>query len=192
MGNIVVTEFMSIDGVVEAPGGEPGYAHTGWVFPFEDEAQIDFKFNETRSADALLLGRKTYESFAAAWPAFEGEFGDVMNAMPKFVASTTLASADWNNSTVLKGDLAAAVLQVKRDIPGDILVPGSRSLVNWLKGRDLVDEYRLTVFPVVLGSGFRLFAETPDAHTLAFRGAHTLPNGTVTLTYRRQPREEPV
>ncbi|MPZ40515.1 MAG: dihydrofolate reductase [Rhizobiales bacterium] len=186
MGNVVVAEFVSIDGVVEAPGGEPGYPHTGWVAKFQSAAQIQYKFEEVLAHEALLLGRKTYESFAGAWPSYKGDFADKMNSMPKYVASTTLAKADWNNTTVLKGDAIRAVAQLKRELSGDMLVHGSRTLVNALKRHDLVDEYRLMVFPIVLGSGMRLFEDTEDATTLRLVDTHRLDNGTAVLTYRPQ------
>ncbi|MGH2599360.1 MAG: dihydrofolate reductase family protein, partial [Dehalococcoidia bacterium] len=134
--------------------------------------------------EALLLGRTTYEGFAEAWPPREGEFADKMNSMPKYVASTTLQKAEWNNSTVLKGDAMAAVAKLKQELAGDILVNGSRTLVNALKQHDLVDEYRLMVFPIILGSGMRLFDDTQDATTLKLVDTHPLANGAVVLTYR--------
>jgi dihydrofolate reductase len=184
MANIVVAEFVSIDGVMEAPGGEPGYRHTGWVAKFQDAAQIRYKLEETLAHEALLLGRKTYESFAGAWPTYTGPFADKMNSMPKYVASTTLKSAAWNNSTVLNGDAMTAVAQLKRQLNGDILVAGSRTLVNALKHHGLVDEYRLMVFPIVLGSGMRLFDDSEDATSLKLVDTHPLDNGAVVLTYR--------
>ncbi len=184
MGKVVVSEFMSLDGVVEAPGGEPGYRHSGWVAKLQDPAQFQYKLAEVLGHEALLIGRKTYESFAGAWPARTGEFADKMNRMPKYVASTTLKNPGWNNSTVLEGDVAAAVSKLKDRLRGDLLVAGSRSLVNTLKQHDLVDEYRLMVFPVVLGSGMRLFAEAADATALQLVDTHRLPTGTMILTYR--------
>lgn len=189
MAKIVVAEFVSIDGVMEAPGGEPGYRHTGWVTKFQDAAQIQYKYEETLAHEALLLGRKTYESFAAAWPSYKGAFADKMNSMPKYVASTTLTAADWNNTTVLKDDTMRAVAELKRRLAGDILVAGSRTLVNALKRHDLVDEYRLMVFPIVLGSGARLFDDSDDATTLKLIDTHPLANGAVALTYRLDRRQ---
>jgi dihydrofolate reductase len=183
-GKIVVSEFISLDGVMEAPGGEPGYRHTGWVAKFQNSSQIKYKLDEVRSHEALLLGRKTYESFAAAWPSVEGEFGDKMNSMPKYVASTTLDKAEWNNSTLINSDAMTAVAKIKEEITGDILVAGSRTLVNALKRHDLVNEFRLMVFPIVLGSGMRLFDETADASTFNLVGTHSLDNGAIVLTYR--------
>jgi dihydrofolate reductase len=183
-GKIVVSEFISLDGVMEAPGGEPGYRHTGWVAKFQNSSQIKYKLDEVRSHEALLLGRKTYEGFAAAWPSVEGEFGDKMNSMPKYVASTTLDKAEWNNSTLINSDAMTAVAKIKEEITGDILVAGSRTLVNALKRHDLVNEFRLMVFPIVLGSGMRLFDETADASTFKLVGTHSLDNGAIVLTYR--------
>jgi dihydrofolate reductase len=184
MGRIVVSEFVSLDGVVEAPGGEPGYRHTGWVAKFQHDEQIQWKFQEVLAHEALLLGRTTYESFAGAWPSYKGPFADRMNSMPKYVASTTLQKLDWNNAHLLQGDAMAAAARLKRELGGDILVHGSRTLANALKKHDLVDEYRLMVFPIILGSGMRLFEETPDAATLALIGTQSLRNGVAILTYR--------
>jgi dihydrofolate reductase len=184
MGKIVVSEFVSLDGVVEAPGGEPNYRHTGWVARFQDEAQIEWKMREVMAHEALLIGRVTYESFAGAWPNFEGPFADKMNAMLKYVASTTLKDPAWNNTHVLRGDAMAAVAKLKKELRGDILVHGSFTLANALKKHELVDEYRLMIFPIILGSGRRMFDETEDATTLELVGTESLKNGTAVLTYR--------
>jgi dihydrofolate reductase len=184
MARIVVSEFVSLDGVMQAPGGEPGYRHSGWVMKFPDPEQFKYKLAEVLAHEALLLGRKTYEGFAAAWPSRAGEFAEKMNGMPKFVASTTIEKAEWNNSTVLTGDVPAEVAKLKTRLNGDILVAGSRTLVDTLKQHDLIDEYRLMVFPIVLGGGMRLFGETADAVTLALVDTRTLGNGAVILTYR--------
>ena len=162
MGKVVVTEFVSLDGVMEDPGGAEGYEHGGWTFKFDRGADGDkFKLDELIAADAQLLGRRTYEGFARAWPSIEDEagFADKMNSMPKFVVSKTLKSADWTNSTVLDGDLVTEVSALKERFAGNILVAGSRELVQGLLRHDLVDELRLMVFPVTLGSGKRLFEE---------------------------------
>src|SRR5687768_4732783 len=160
---IVVTEFVSLDGVMEAPGGEPNFKYPGWSFEFErgDDGN-QFKLDETRSADALLIGRKTYESFAGAWPDREGEFADKFNTMPKYVVSSTLDNPDWNNTTVLKGDAAEEAAKLKEEIDGIIQVPGSLRLAQALFENDLVDELHLMVFPVVLGTGRRLFGEMSE------------------------------
>src|SRR5919108_3840797 len=163
MGRIIVTEFISLDGVVEDPGGAEDFKHGGWSFEFSRGEEGDkFKLDETMSSDALLLGRVTYEGFAKAWPDREDEFGfaDKFNTMPKYVLSRTLSDPTWNNTTVLDGDLREAVAQVKQAHDGEIVVHGSPTLVQGLLENDLVDELRLMVFPVVLGAGKRLFAET--------------------------------
>lgn len=184
MGKLVVSEFVSLDGVMEAPGGEPGHPHTGWVLRFQDEAQVQYKFEEVLAHEALLLGRVTYESFAGAWPAYKGEFADRMNEMPKFVASTTLTSLAWNNASLLEGDVPAAVAALKATLPGDILLNGSRTLAISLHEHGLVDEYRLMVFPIVLGSGAKLFADSPDAVQMSLTGVQQFAGGVVELRYR--------
>lgn len=189
MGRIVVTEFVSIDGVMEAPGGEPGYAHSGWVALFPDGGQFSYKLEEVLAAEALLLGRVTYESFAGAWPQRDDEagFAAKMNAMPKFVVSSTLGALEWNNSMLLSGDLTEAVTGLKERFDGDILVAGSRTLVHALMARDLVDEFRLMVFPVVLGSGRRIFPETPAKTVVGLAATRAFESGVVLQTYTRAP-----
>src|SRR5207248_6164940 len=165
MGRIVVTEFVSLDGVMEAPGGGEDFEHGGWTFEIErGEDGNRFKLDELGEADVQLLGRRTYEGFAAAWPTRSDEagFADKMNAMPKYVVSSTLERADWNNSTILRGDVAEEVAKLKDEVDGVILVAGSAMLVQALVESDLVDELRLMVFPVVLGKGKRVFGETSD------------------------------
>ncbi len=191
MGRIVVTEFVSLDGVMEAPGGEPGYAHTGWVGLFEDTGQFGYKLEEILAAEVHLLGRVTYESFAGAWPERDDEagFAAKMNAMPKYVVSTTLDALKWTNSTLLRGDLTEAVSGLKERVGGEILVAGSRTLVHSLMERDLVDELRLMVFPVILGSGRRLFPTTTGMTILALEDVRTFDSGVVLQTYR--PRRGP-
>jgi dihydrofolate reductase len=161
MGRIVVSEFVTLDGVMEDPGGSEGSPHGGWAFKFERGEEGDaFKYDELAAADALLLGRKTYEGFAAAWPRMnEDEFGRKMNSMPKYVVSRTLTDPDWTNSTVLAGDPVEEIARLKQEV-GEILVAGSGQLVNTLYAHGLVDEYRLMVFPIVLGGGRRLFGES--------------------------------
>jgi dihydrofolate reductase len=186
MGRIVVTEFVSLDGVIEAPGGGEDYAHAGWTFqiPRGDEGD-QFKLQETLDAEALLLGRVTYDGFAAAWPQMQGmgEFGEKMNGMPKYVVSSTLEQADWNNSTILSGDFTEEVATLKRDLDGTILVAGSAQLVQGLLEQDLIDELRLMVFPVVLGSGKRLFGKTSDKHRLRLADSKIVGDGIAILTY---------
>jgi dihydrofolate reductase len=188
VGRIVVTEFVSLDGVMEAPGGGENYEHAGWTFEIDRGEEGDkFKFDELMEADAQLLGRVTYEGFAAAWPTFTDEvgFADKMNAMPKYVVSSTLESADWNNSTILTGDFVAEIEKLKDEVDGVILVAGSAQLVQALVEHDLVDELRLMVFPVVLGSGKRLFGDTTDKKSLELADSKVVGDGVAILTYRR-------
>jgi dihydrofolate reductase len=187
MRRVVVTEFISLDGVMEDPGGAEGYRHGGWTFRFQDEEGMQYKLEETLGHDALLLGRITYEGFAAAWPGRSDEagFADKMNSMPKYVVSSTLAAPAWQNTEVLGPDLRAEVERIKADAGRDILVAGSAQLVQGLLALDLVDELRLMMFPIVLGSGKRLFGNPDGPITLALASARTLRSGTVILTYRR-------
>jgi dihydrofolate reductase len=185
MGRIVVTEFISLDGVIEDPGGAEDFKYGGWSFEFDrgDEGN-NFKLDETRNSAALLLGRKTYEGFADAWPSREGEFADLFNNMPKYVVSSTLKDPDWNNSTVIGGDdLVGEVSRLKEDLDGDIVVHGSAQLTQALIEHGLVDELRLMVFPVVLGSGKRLFGETSDKHGLRLADSKTVGDGVAILIY---------
>jgi dihydrofolate reductase len=185
MGRVVVTEFVSLDGVMEDPGGSEGWEHGGWSFKFERGDEGDkFKLDETLASDALLLGRVTYEGFAEAWPSRGGEFADKFNNMPKYVVSTTLRDPEWTNSKVIGGDIPDAVAKLKQEHDGDIVVHGSAQLANALLDSDLVDEYRLMVFPVVLGSGKRLFGEHNDMKTLKLVDSKPVgPDGVVVLTY---------
>ena len=186
MGKLVVTEFVSLDGVMQAPGGED-FKYPGWSFAFDrgDDGN-DFKLQETLETDALLLGRVTYESFAGAWPSREGEFADKFNTMPKYVVSSTLADPDWANTTVLEGDLVQAVSKLKRDVDGIVQVPGSLRLVQELLEHDLVDELHLMVFPVVLGTGRRLFGETSDKTDWRLTESRPVgPDGVLVLVYER-------
>jgi dihydrofolate reductase len=184
MGRIVVTEFVSLDGVMEAPGGGEDFRHAGWTFEIgRGEEGEKFKLEETLETEALLLGRKTYEGFAAAWPSVEGEFADRFNSMPKYVVSSTLDRAEWNNSTVLEGDVVPAVQKLKQELGGDIVVHGSAQLVQTLLEHDLVDELRLMVFPVVLGTGKRLFADTSDKKPMRLARSMTVGEGVTILVY---------
>jgi dihydrofolate reductase len=188
MGKLVVTEFISLDGVIEAPGGGEEYAHAGWSFKFNRGPEGDkFKLDELMAADAQLLGRVTYLGFASAWPAMtDNEFGEKMNGMPKYVVSSTLSAADanWTNSTVISGDVAGQIARLKPQIAGDILVAGSARLVQFLAQHNLVDEYRLMLFPVVLGTGKRLFAEGTAHTVLRLVDSRPLgPDGILLLTY---------
>jgi dihydrofolate reductase len=184
MGKIVVTEFVSLDGVMEDPGGAEDFKYGGWSFEWSRGEEGDkFKLDETMGSEALLLGRRTYEGFADAWPSREGEFADKFNNMPKYVVSSTLKDPSWNNSTVLEGDLADAVATVKQRHDGEIVVAGSAQLAQSLLERDLVDELRLMVFPVVLGSGKRLFGETSDKKPLKLSSSRTVGDGVAILIY---------
>ena len=182
---LIVSEFVSLDGVMEAPGGEPGHPHSGWVFDFMSPEQESYKLAETLESETLLLGRVTYEGFSAAWPERGGEFADKMNAMPKLVASTTLSELEWNNSTVIDGDVPGAISQLKQADGGPILVAGSCTLVHTLLEHDLVDELRLMVFPVALGSGLRVFPETDRKTVLALAETKPFDSGVVVNTYHR-------
>jgi dihydrofolate reductase len=184
VGRIVVTEFVSLDGVVEDPGGAEDFKHGGWSFEIErGEEGNKFKLDETMSSEALLLGRVTYEGFAAAWPSREGEFADKFNTMPKYVVSSTLENPEWNNTTVLKGDVAKEVAKLKEEQEGDIVVHGSPRLTQALLEHDLVDELRLMVYPVVLGSGKRLFGETSDKKTFRLVDSKVVGDGVTILVY---------
>ena len=185
MGKIVVTEFSSLDGVMEAPGGED-FKYKGWSFEFDrgDDGN-QFKLDETREADALLLGRRTYESFAGAWPDSEGEFADKFNAMPKYLVSSTIKDPEWDNTTVLEGDVADAVRKLKDEFDGVIQVPGSRTLVQDLIENDLVDQINLMIFPVVLGTGKRVFGEYSDKKAMRLVESKTVGEGVVVLVYER-------
>jgi dihydrofolate reductase len=186
MGRVVVSQFVSVDGVVEDPGGSENHERGGWAFKFDrgDDGN-KFKLDEVMDSDALLLGRVTYEGFADAWPSREGEFADKFNNMPKYVVSTTMKDAGWNNSTVLEGDVADAVSELKKEVEGDILVNGSVQLVNALMEDGLVDEYRLMVFPLVIGDGKRLFGHTSKANSLRLVDTKQVgPDGVMILVYQ--------
>lgn len=188
MGKVVVTEFISLDGVVEDPGGAEDYRHGGWTFEFERGADGDqFKLEELQEAEAQLLGRVTYEGFAAAWPKMEDEagFAEKMNEMPKYVVSSTLEQADWQNTTILSGDPVDSVATLKEEVDGVILIAGSATLAKALIEADLVDELRLMVFPVLLGQGKRLFPEGETKHRLQLAEAKTVGEGISLLRYER-------
>jgi dihydrofolate reductase len=186
---VVVSEFVSLDGVMEDPGGAEGYEHGGWSFKFNRGPEGDkFKVDELGAADALLLGRVTYQGFAKAWPTIKDPdgFADRMNGIRKYVVSNTIKDpeATWNNTTVLRGDMAAEVAKLKARSGGDLLVFGSARLAQGLAERGLVDDYRLMVYPVILGAGKRLFAD--DAKMAAFKLVESRPagDGIVMLTYQ--------
>ncbi len=185
MGKIVVSQFTSLDGVIEDPGGSEDFERGGWAFQFDRGPDGDkFKFDEVMASDALLLGRTTFEGFADAWPSREGDFADKFNGMTKYVVSTTLKDPEWNNSTVIAENVPEKVAELRQQQGGDVLVNGSVQLVQTLIEHDLVDEIRLMVFPLVLGSGKRLFGETGAAKTLRLAESTPVgPDGVVVLTY---------
>jgi dihydrofolate reductase len=186
MGRIVVTEFVSMDGVMQAPGGED-FKYPGWTFEFDrgDDGN-EFKLQETMEADALLIGRVTYESFAGAWPERDGPFADKFNTMPKYVVSSTLEDPEWSNTTVVGSDAVEAARQVKEQVDGVIQVPGSLRLVQELFENDLVDELHLMVFPVVLGTGRKLFAEQSEKSDWKLKEVRPVgPDGVIVQTYER-------
>src|SRR5205085_12375633 len=189
MGRIVVTEFVSLDGVVEDPGGSEDFKYGGWSFEFDRGPEGDaFKLDETRASAAMLLGRVTYETFAASWPQREGDFADKFNSMPKYVVSSTLEQPEWNNSTVLKADhLVEAVSKLKQDADGDVVVHSSAQLAQALLEHDLVDELRLMVFPVILGTGKRLLGDPGEKKTLRLVDSRVVGDGVVILTYSTAP-----
>ncbi len=186
MRRIVVSEFVSLDGVVEDPGGAERFKHGGWSFKFRDDQVPKYKLDELFTSDSLLLGRVTYEEFAKAWPSRKDDMGfaDKMNNMAKYVVSTTLKKVDWNNSRLIKGNIAEEVKKLKQEPGRDILVYGSGSLVNTLLQHDLVDELRLMVHPVVLGSGRRLFDDNAETmKVLKLVESKMFPSGIVLLSY---------
>jgi dihydrofolate reductase len=187
MGKVVVSEFITLDGVIEDPGGAEGTPFGGWSFRFPAEEGQQFKYEELMASDVQLMGRVTYEEFAQAWPAMEevaGDFGAKMNTMPKVVVSTTLTNAEWKNSIVADGDLPTTVASLKDQYDGDILVPGSALLIDSLREHDLVDEYRLMVYPVVLGQGKKLFQEGSTPVDLALIGTRKAGPDVQLLIYR--------
>ena len=188
MGKVVVSEFLSVDGVMEDTSGAEEFEHGGWAFQFDRGPEGDkFKLDEVLASDALLLGRVTYEGFAAAWPTMTDEvgFADKMNSMPTYVVSTTLEEPlEWNNSTLIKGDVAEEVSKLKQQSGGDILIYGSGDLVHTLMEHDLIDEYRLMVFPIVLGSGKRLFRDGSNTTALKLIETKSVGSGVLILTYQ--------
>ena len=186
MGKIVVSENVSLDGVVQDPAGDEGFRVGGWVGRITDRRGVaKVTLDEVLGADALLLGRRTYEWLAARWPSRSGELADRMNGLAKYVVSTTLDDPDWSNSTALTGDAVNEVSKLRQELNRDILVPGSFQLVRTLIEHDLVDELRLKIFPVVLGAGERLFGETSDKKPVRLVDSLTLDDGIVYLTYER-------
>jgi dihydrofolate reductase len=187
MGRIVVTEFISLDGVMEDPGGAEDFKYGGWSFEFDrGEEGNKFKLDETLDSEALLLGRATYDGFADAWPQRGPDpFSDKFNAMPKYVVSSTLSEPEWNNTTVLEGDAVEEVAKLKERLDGNIVVHGSAQLAQTLLEADLVDELRLMVFPVVLGDGKRFFGETSGKKPLRLKSSETVGDGVAILVYER-------
>jgi len=180
MSKLIVTEFLTLDGVMEAPGGEPGHPHSGWVFDHFTDEQGAYKFREVLAAGSQLIGRVTYESFLGAWPAREGEFADRMNSMPKYVVSSSLQSAEWENTKVIALEDVPAL---KADSAEPVLVPGSRTLVQALLARGWVDELRLMIFPVILGSGARLFPSSEEKRSLRLTHHETFSSGVAVHHY---------
>jgi dihydrofolate reductase len=185
MGRIVVTEYISVDGVVEAPSGTEAFERVGWTDDFSRGPEGDaFKVDETMASDALLLGRRTYDEFASVWPHVPGEFAEKFNAMPKYVVSSTLENPEWNNTTVLRGDLVDEVGQLRDRYTRDIVVHGSPQLARALIEHGLVDELRLMTYPVIVGAGKRLFAETSSKRNLRLVETRTFGDGVTVLVYR--------
>jgi len=186
MGKIVLTEFISLDGVVEAPGGE-GFKYPNWSFEFDRGPEGEsFKEQESLAASVLLLGRKTYEGFAEAWPQYEGELADKYNTMPKYVVSRTLTNPQWANTTVLNGDLVEDVSRLKHEVDGEISVAGSIQLAHGLLAHDLVDEIHLMASPVILGFGRTLWAQTPAKTAWRLTEATVYGDSTLLTIYRRR------
>jgi dihydrofolate reductase len=186
MSRIVVTEYISVDGVVEAPSGKEDFARVGWTDAFARGPEGEkFKFDETMASDALLLGRVTYEGFAPVWPQYEGELADKFNTMPKYVVSATLENPEWNNTTVLRGDVVEEVGKLKQQFDGDIVVHGSPRLAQTLIEHDLVDALHLQVYPVIVGAGKRLFSETSGTKRLRLTEARTVGDGIHILLYEK-------
>ena len=186
MGKIVISENVSLDGVVQDPTGEEGFRYGGWFFQVGDKDREEWakiELDEALGAEALLLGRRSDEWFAARWTSRSGEWADRLNSLPKFVVSSTLADPAWNNSTVLKGDVVTEVSKLKQELEGEIVVYASRQLARTLMEHDLVDELRLMVYPVVLGAGERLFGETSDKKPIRLLNARTIGDGLAYLTY---------
>ena len=188
MGKIVVSENMTLDGVIEDPSGDEGFRHGGWVGRVTDRPEAgEVLLKETLGAEAELYGRRTYEFLSSRWPARSGALADRLNGMPKYVISSTLEDPEWSNSTVLKGDAVDEVSKLKQEVDGEILVPASIQLVRTLLEHDLVDELRLTVYPVVLGAGERLFGETSDKKPTRLVATRTLDDSLAYLIYEFAP-----
>jgi dihydrofolate reductase len=186
MAKIVVSENVSLDGVVQDPTGEEGFRRGGWFGQIKDRPEVGkLALEEALGAEALLLGRRSYEFFAARWPSRSGELADRLNSLPKYVVSATLEAPDWNNSTVLNGDALREVSKLRMELGGDIVVLASFQLVHALMEHDLVDELRLKVFPVVLGAGERLFGQTSDTRPMGLLDSRIIDDGVASLVYER-------
>jgi dihydrofolate reductase len=184
MGRIVVSDNVSLDGVIQDPAGDEGFRVGGWVGLIKDRPKLNkLALDEALSAEALLLGRRSYEWFAARWPSRSGELADRLNSLPKYVVSSTLEHPDWSNSTVLEGDVLDEVTKLKHELNGEIVVPASFQLVRTLMEHDLVDELRLKIFPVVLGAGERLFGETSDKRAMRLVDTQTVEGDVLFLIY---------
>ena len=193
MGKMVVSDNVSLDGVIEDPAGDEGFDRGGWVGLIKDRPELSkLALDEALGSEAMLMGRRTYEWFAARWPSRTGELADRLNALPKFVLSSTLERPVWNNSTLLRGDLLDEVATLKHDLAGDVVVPASVRIVRTLMEHDLVDEMRLKVFPVVLGAGQRLFGDTSGKRPMRLVDCRTLDRDTTFLTYTRIQRSQGV
>ena len=185
MGKIVVSENVTLDGVIQDPAGDEGFRAGGWVGLIRNSPRLNkLALDEALSAEAWLLGRRSYEWFAGRWPFRSGELADRLNSMPKYVVSSTLNEPKWNNSAVIKGDMLNEVSKLKQELTGEIVVPASFQLVHTLMEHDLVDELRLKIFPVVLGSGARLFGETSDKKPMRLLDTQTVEGGIACLTYQ--------
>jgi dihydrofolate reductase len=183
MGKIVVSENITLDGVIQDPGGDEGFKQGGWVGHIQDRPAVGKAvLDDATGAEAQLYGRTTYEYLAARWPSREGALADRLNAMPKYVVSSTLEDPEWQNTTVLKGDVVEEVSKLRQDLGGEIVVPGSIRLARTLIEHDLVDQLRLLVYPVVLGAGERLFVETSDMKSMDLVGTRS-GDGVAFLTY---------
>jgi len=184
MSKLIVSEFVSLNGVMEAPGGEPTHPHSGWTFKsIYGEDHYAYKGEEIAEAETLLLGRKTYDGFSAAWPEREGDFADKINSMPKYVVSSTLTDPEWRNTTVLSGDPVEEVARLRDADGGPILVNGSAQLVHTLAEADLVDEYRAMVHPVLVADGLRMFPDPSDMKKLKLADVTTYDSGVALLIY---------
>jgi dihydrofolate reductase len=188
MGRIVVSENVTLDGVIQDPAGDEGFRYGGWVGLISNSPQLGkLALDEALGQEAFLLGRRTYQWLAARWPSRSGELADRLNGLPKYVVSSTLEHPAWTNSTVLNGDVVTEVSKRRQELTGDIVVPGSILLVRTLMEHDLVDELRLKIFPVVLGAGQRLFGQTSGKKPMRLAGTQTVEGGIAYLTYQPVP-----